>query len=289
MTFARRLITVKFSLANGQFEGGGNELVISGLRVSCHILNTGGPMAGQLQMAIWGMSLSQMNQLVTVGPNYLQMYKNKVQVFAGDEDSGTSLIWAGDIVTATVDAKQMPNVCLRITSLPGAWLTVAPATPLSIQGSGDVDSMLKQLAQTAGFDGYESAGINAKLNNPYYAGSLWQQIQQIARDGGIDVAVDRGTLCAVAPGSTRDGVIPVVAPPDLLPDIIMIGYPEFDQVAIEVSALFSPAVQYYGSIEVRSSLQPANGTWKVNRLEYFLDANLPSGHWDMAIAGVGGF
>lgn len=286
MSFAKRLLNVQFTLANGEFEGGGNQLNLAGLRVSCHIINTGGFMAGQMEMAIWGMSLSQMNQLATTGTGYLKMYNNKVQVFAGDEDAGTSLIWAGSIVTAQIDGQEQPNVCLRVMSLPGGFAQVQPANPLSIQGSGDAAQMLQQIANAAGFTGFENAGVNVKLSNPYYAGSLWQQMQKIAKDGGFDLVVDRGTICAVAPDSVRGGSIPRVAPPDLFPDVVMKGYPSFDQQAIVLTALYSPQVQYYGSVNVQSSIQSACGQWKVNRLEYLLDSRMPSGKWEMVIEGV---
>lgn len=278
-----RRIDVSFALVNGEFEGGGNTLTVRGLRVACHILNTGGPTAGQMELTIWGLTLSQMNQLVTTGAQYNRMYANNVQVFAGDDDNGTSLIWDGAIVTAQIDGQQMPAVCLRVVSQPGGFLTVQPATPLSIQGSADAGDMIKQIAGQIGY-GYESNGVTAKLSNPYYAGSVWKQLYKIAHDAGFEMVVDRKTICALVPGTPRQGDAVLIAPPALGGN--MIGYPNFDQTNIQVRALFDPAVSYYGTIQVLSEFQSACGLWMVNRLEYQLEARLPGGHWEMAIEGV---
>jgi hypothetical protein len=50
--------------------------------------------------------------------------------------------------------------------------------------------------------------------------------------------------------------------------------------------LFNPAVKYLGAIEVKSDLTPANGKWKVVRLEYQLESMVPHGRWEMDMEGV---
>jgi hypothetical protein len=96
MAFSPKLINVSFSLASGNFNGGGNTANISGLRVSCHIVANGGASQSQLELAIYGLPLSVMNALTTFGTQYNQQTKNQITVQAGDA-SGMSLVFIGNI------------------------------------------------------------------------------------------------------------------------------------------------------------------------------------------------
>ncbi|KAA1174649.1 hypothetical protein FP026_29630 [Rhizobium tropici] len=277
MSFTQKKIEVVFKLANGQFEGGGNTATISGARVSCAITNTGGASQGEMIMGIYGLPLSMMNQLSTVGTQYLKMYKNQISVYAGDDETGMSLVWNGQILTASVDAQSMPNVCFRVLSQPSPYDAVKPATPLSIRGSADVAGMMQNLAKQMGY-GFENAGVTAKLSNPYYAGTAWKQALAIARHAGIDMIVERGVMAIVPSDKARDGDAVLISR-----ETGMIGYPQFTQTNVALTALYNPAVKFLGNIEVKSDLTPANGKWKVIRLAYQLESMVPHGRWEMAI------
>lgn len=280
MAFTQKLINVQFNLANGSFGSGkNNTATIRGARVACHITNTGGASNSTMEMAIYGLPLSLMNQLSTVGTQAFKMYKNSVTVEAGDA-SGMTLVFGGDIYSAFVDAQAMPQVCFRVMASPGSFQAIKPATPLSIRGSADVSGMMKTLAGQMGF-GFEDAGVNIRLANPYYAGTAWKQAIAIARHAGIDMIVDRNTMAIVPPGKTRSGDAVLISP-----QTGMIGYPAFNQANVLVMALFSPSVKYLGAIEVKSDLTPANGMWKVNRLEYQLESMIPNGRWEMMMEAV---
>ena len=276
MAFTQKLISVQFNLANGSFGGGGNTANISGLRVSCQIQNTGGASQSNMQLAVYGLPLSLMNQLSTVGPETYRQNKNGIAVLAGDA-SGMSLVFQGNIYNAFVDTLGMPDVCLRVSAMPGTYHAVKPATPISIQGAADVSGMMSKLASTMGF-GFEDAGVKVKLSNPYFGGTAWTQAHAIARHAGIDWIIDRGTMVIVPPGQSRQGDTPLISPQTGL-----IAYPQFNQNQILVRALFNPAVKFYGNIQVQSDLSSACGTWKVQSLRYDLESMIPKGAWFMDI------
>lgn len=280
MAFSQKLINVQFNLANGSFGSGkNNTATITGARVSCHITNTGGASNSNMEMAIFGLPLSMMNQLSTVGTQAYKMYKNSVTVEAGDA-SGMTLVFGGEIFSAFVDAQAMPQVCFRVMAAPGAFEAIKPATPLSIRGSADVAGMMQGLASQMGY-GFENAGVNLKLANPYYAGTAWKQAITIAKHAGIDMIVDRNVMAIVPPDKAREGEAVLMSP-----QTGMIGYPAFNQANVLIRALFNPSVKYLGAIEVKSDLTPANGKWKVNRLEYQLESMIPNGRWEMMMEAV---
>ena len=276
MAFSQKRISVEFELANGQFEGGGNTAEVFGLRVSCTIVNAGQG-SGQAEISIWGLPLALMNQLSTVGSQYLQMYKNGISVLAGDDETGQNVVWTGSIVYAYVDAQAMPDVCFRISSLPGVFHAAKPIPPLTIKGSGDASQMMKSLAGQMDL-AFEDAGVKVKFANPYYPGTAWTQALAIARDGGFDVGIDRGTMVITPPGKARNSDTVLISA-----DTGMVGYPFFQQAFVLVRALYNPAVKYQGKVQIQSDLTPANGTWKVNRLEYQLESMMPHGKWFMVL------
>ncbi len=284
MTFVQRKISVTITLMNGQFGNGGNSKTIaaqdtpdgvdtSAPWVSAHINSAGGAFGSQMQLAIYGMSLSDMNQMSTIGKqlNYMSS-QNKISVQAGDSQSGMSLVFSGAIFFAFVDASNPPDVCLRLTATPGGVANAQTATPISIVGSGDLHAMMNNLASQIGF-GFEGNGINAKIATPYLWGSVGAQIKQVAQAAGVEHILDRGTLAIWQPGGAR-GLAPVsIAPPDLVTS------PAFNQAAVIMKTIFRPAVQNGGTINLQTMLTPACGKWTVTSVQHDLEANMPNGKW----------
>lgn len=281
MAFTEKLITLQFSLASGQFEGGGNSAAVQGVRVSFQAEIAGLPALGTATIAVYGLPLSIMQQLSTVGPQWNARYKNSITVLAGDADSGMSIVFSGIIYNALIDAAQMPMVALRMNVSPGGFESVNPGTPTSIQGSADAAGMISTLASQMGFT-FENNGVSAKLANPYYAGSAWDQMLDIAQDANFNLVVDprgsgngnAGTIAISPQGTARSG-----AAVGISPATTMVSYPAFIENQLIVRSLFNPAVKPFGSISVQSSLQAACGTWLVTKIDHDLDTITPGGNW----------
>lgn len=277
MTFSEKLIDISFDLATGQFAGGGNKAVVSGLRVAAEISNRGGAEQSFAELAIYGLDKSLMNQLSNVGNRYNKTLLNGIQILAGDSASGMSLVFAGQIYDAFVNAQDMPNVSFQVSAMPGYYYRMEPASPLSVKGAADVATMMSGIAKQMGM-AFENAGVTAKLSNAYYPGTPWQQASAIAKDAGIEWFIDKNTLVIMSATKARDGVIPVISS-----KTGMVGYPVFNQAYVIVKALFNPDVKYGGQVTIESELTAANGTFIVQELVYGLDSKLPNGRWFMTI------
>jgi hypothetical protein len=167
MTFVSRQISVTFTMASGNFEGGGNSASLEGLRISAHVDSPGGVAGSTLSIAIYGMPLSMMNQLTTgVGRRLSYIGRNKVTVSANGQ-----LVFTGIIFQAWVDGQAQPNVCFRVEAMPGALANVTPLASTTQPGSQDVAQLMGQLARAAGFR-FENNGVNIKLSNPM--GFCWR-------------------------------------------------------------------------------------------------------------------
>lgn len=280
MAFTKKLINVGFSLSQGVFAGGGNSAQVTGLRVSADIEMNGAPSTGTMHLAIWGLPLSVMNQLSTVGKQKTQQGKNEVQVYAGDAESGMSLVYSGLIFDAYVDAQNMPDVCFRLTGSPGGGYHAAkPVPPTSKSGPQDVSSMIKDLAGKMGLK-FEDNGVNVKITNPYYPSAAWNQALAIAQDANIHLYVERGTLAITPIGKTRNGNVYISR------ETGMVGYPAFRQAQVIVKALFNPAVSVGAKMTVKSDITAANGEWMIIQIIYELDSIMPHGRWFMTLVGT---
>ncbi len=291
MAFIQRKITIQISFANGQFQGGGNSKTIAAAdgtdknapRISCHIDAPGGPAGSTMAAAIYGMSLSDMNQMSTVGKQLNYMSQNTITVTAGDDQSGMSLVFKGIILFAFVDANAQPQVCLRLTARPGGYADAQTIPPTSIGGSADLATLMAKLANQGGF-GFEGNGVNVKISRPYLWGSVGAQIQQLARAGGVEHIIDRGNLAIWSPGSTR-GLAAVTLGPTT--DPVMIGYPAFSQAGVSCRSLFNPNIQNGAPLILQSSLTPACGKWTIIHPSHQIEANTPRGKWESAIKASG--
>ncbi len=287
MAFTQKLLSANLTLANGSFAGGGNTLSLSGLRMSAHYEATGGTsigMASSLQLAIWGMKLSEMNQLTTFGTQYSARNFNQVQLYAGEAAPGANLtgaqagqmnlVFSGQIFEAYVDARQMPQVCFRITSgAAGIYFAVKPVQPTSLPGPQPVATMMQNLAGMMGLQ-FKNNGVNVNLLNPYYYGAPWTQALQIARHANVDMTVERGVLTISPPGTPNQD-----APVLVSKDTILVGYPSFQSNMMLVKVLFTPSLKVGGRIQLKSDLTPANGVWRIINIVGDLDSMLPHGQW----------
>lgn len=280
MAFVQRLIDVSFTLASGVFSGGGNSLAVSGLRVSAKIKGAGPPQGISAEIAVYGMSLSDMNQLSTIGRNITQSGQNFLSMNAGDADSGMSLVFTGQIRQCWIDAQAMPEVCLRITSIADGVQRVQPTTPISINGSADVATVMSQIASAAGLN-FENNGVSKKLSCPYFPGSPMNQAAACADAAGIEWVVDRNTLAIWNVGSNRQGSAVKISP-----QLGMVGYPGYFQGGVLIKTLFNPSLKLGGQISVTSDLTPACGTWNVTTLDTDLESWIPNGQWFSVIAAT---
>ena len=277
MSFVKRVVTLKLDYGTGsQGLEAPKAVELTGHRVSVSIDVSGGIGMGMAQIRVWGMSLSLMNELSTLGQTVTLIRKNFVTVLAGDEGAALSQVFQGTILAAWADMSAAPEVCFNITAGAGAFEAVQPFRPLSYTDSAKAEDVLSDLAGRAGL-AFENNGATAVLGGgPYFTGSARDQIMRVldhARSEIIGV-IDNGTLSIWPIGGYRAGAVPLLSP-----DTGMVGYPSYTATGLGVTSLFAPAVRFGALIEVQSSLTPACGQWQVYKVIHDLEAELPNGRW----------
>jgi hypothetical protein len=276
MAFTRKRIDVSISLANGNFSGGGNTYNAKGNRVTALIHKPGGGDMGTLDCGIYGLPLSVMNQLTTLGTQSTLINQNTITLKAYEEGQQPAMVFKGTISSAFADMRGMPAACLRVQALAGLLEAVKPVEPTSVKGSADVGQTMGQIAKKAGLQ-FENSGVNVKIANPYLWGAAGLQALHLAEAAGIEHIIDNGTLAIWPRDKPRQGDASTVQPPQ------MIGYPAYTQAGLEVTTLFDPTIKYGGSVTVKSDLKPACGKWVIIDLNYNLEAEVPRGRWECTL------
>jgi hypothetical protein len=273
MTFQRRRIDVSIALKSGTFDGSNNKTSLTGYRAHASIEHAGGPSDGTLDLTIWGMKRTMMDQLSTLGMQINLVPQNEVTVTAGNDGENGSVVFSGYILQAYADVKGQPDVSFHISAHTGLPQSVIPAEPTSYRGSADVATIMSSLATSMGLK-FENSGVNVKLPNPYYPGSYKTQMRQCAEAAGINASIIDGTLCIWPKNGSRNGQIPLVSSATG-----MEGYPTYTAYGIMLSTIFNPSIGFGQKIKVESSLKPANGEWAIYGLSHDLACEIPNGRW----------
>ena len=278
MAFTQKLLAFQISQASG------GSMNISGLRASVVIEGAAGPTMISAEGAIWGLTLSQMNQLTTLGKQTYLIGQNSITIQAGDDASSLTTVFIGTIMTAFMDAASMPQVAFRFVALSGGYQSVMKSKPTSVKGTGDVAQIAQQLAQKMNLQ-FDCSGVSVKLSNPYFDGSYRTQMQTLAQHAGISWAIEKDILALWKPGSSRQsGGGNTVAPP---PVGNMVGYPAFNSTNVIVTTLWDPSVSSIGQqFSVQSAITAANGAWTTVKYDLLLESIVPRGKWFAIVEGA---
>ena len=198
MAFTKKRIDVTFEMDGAQSN------TQTGKRISCRIVSAGSPSMGTADIAIYGMTLSDMNALSTIGTQFNQIGKNKVSIYAGDSAQSMKLAFQGTIYMAWMDGQAQPDVPFRVNAYGGLYEAVAKAEPTSVEGSADIAQIVQQIAKKAGLQ-FENNGVKVKISNPYLPGTAREQILNIARAAGIEWTIENGTVAIWNSAKGRQG------------------------------------------------------------------------------------
>jgi hypothetical protein len=278
MSFIERQITITIQLGKGVFgESGFDTVTLSGYRCSVGIDRAAMPFMGSASARVYGMPISVMNQLSTLGnPPFTAGRVNQITITAGDAKAGMFQIFQGIISNGYQDYDGMPVVCFVIEAIPGGVDFLKAASPTSFPGSPDVATILKGLA--ARFTpplAFQNYGVSVQLNTPYLSGTLVDQVRAAIRAANITGEIYNGTLSIWPRNGSRPGNNTVIsAATDL------VGYPSFNGVQImSMRTLFNPTLDFGQPVNLKSSLSNASGTWYVNMLSHIVESLTPGGAW----------
>lgn len=292
--YAERIISLTIQLQTGKvFEGTGFNTITLGpigskpysnLRCVVQIQNASAPFPGFASVRIFGLTLSQINQLTIAGILF-DGRRNQISIQAGDSIAGLTTIFTGEIWQAYPQANQ-PEMAFLMLANPANNIQLAPAQSTTFTGSIAGSTVLSQVLKSTGLT-LENNGVTAVISNPHFAGSAWDQINQLVQAMGCFGFLDaaKGVYAIWPKNGSRSGQTSMISPATG-----MIGYPEFQQTQIRVRKLFDPTATLTvgNKIQVQSEFKAATGTWTIYQFQHDIAAQMPDGPWETAILATAG-
>lgn len=276
-TFTKKDLRFTFILSNNAVFAGtnSNTLKINGLRASATIKGAGLPAFPEAELNIFGLLEADMNALTATQFQPLTMQRNTVIVEA-DSGQGFSTVFSGQIITSGPNYDAIPAVELNVHARVLGFDSLNPATPTSYTGATDVATIVGTIASKLGYV-LENNGVSVNLSNPYFGGTLVDQLRAVTSQAGIDVYTE-GNVIAICPkGAPRKQQSFTLSPASGL-----VGYPKLDYQRgyVYAKALYNSAFRFGGPITVQGSDIPmANGNWVIGTVTHELDASMPNGRW----------
>ena len=274
-SFTKKLLEAHITLAEGGFNtatGQGANTKIIRLGMDVDIQKPGGKEKNKAKVKIFNMPLADMETLTTLAFKPLQASKNRIAVYAGDEEHGMSLAFSGDIVSAVPNFNSAPDPSFDIECITGYVASITPVPPLTAQGSQDVATLMQGLAKQIGL-AFVNRGVSVSLRNVALVGGPMEQAQQLAHDARIDLIVDDGEMVISPLATLRSddgGSTPVWSAKSG-----MIGYPSFDNEGVTVKGIYEPKLQLGGPVRIESIVPRASGLWQIVSLSHKLQAGYP--------------
>jgi uncharacterized membrane protein len=274
--FTKKRIDLTITLATGasSFDGtASNTVKLSGLRMMADMVGYGGESMNMLQLRVFGLPQSIMNQLTVIGTINRVNPANKIILEAGDAD-GVQLVFAGTITEAWADYNSAPDVAFNVIAYAGLDALMKPVTPSSYGApSADVVGIMGDLAKLMGL-AFEPNDVKAKLNYPYFSGTALSQVRACARAAAIFYVIDKGTLAIWSSDNGRAGEVPLISAQSG-----MVGYPTVSSKNLAVKTVFNWNIRVGGFVQLQSSIPMATGKFLVVDFAHSLSSELPGGPW----------
>lgn len=281
MSYAKKRIDVTITLGKGQFgDTPGDEVTLSGLRVSANTMIYNGDMQGQLQLRVWGMTMPLINQLTRIGHVQNQHRANNIVVTAGEEGGSMATVFEGSIETAYGDFAGVPEVVFNVFARSVGIMSVKPSKPRSYPVAVAVADVMEDLAKEMGSTFEKNDVIEMLPAGTYFSGSAMDQVKACARSAAINFTADRGKLAIWSRnGYRRSTPIKVSAATG------MVGYPAFSSNGIVLTTLFNADFETGGRALVESDIPVACGLWNIARVAHSIESEVPDGAWFSQITG----
>lgn len=279
--FSVKTVRITIQLRKGEFEGGGNTVIIEGLPVSVTISKTGGDAKNKASVTIENMKLDTVTQLTTLAFKRLETYNNVMQIDAGAQGAELATVFIGEITSAIPQLDDNGVLSLKIEALAGYYPALLPTAPTSVQGDTTVEKLMQQFANEAGYS-FENKGITASVANSVFVGSPIAKAKTLARQADVDLLIDDNKFTIQPFEAPKDGQIPLISKSTGL-----IGYPSFSNEGINCQCVFNDKLKVGSYFKLESILPHASGEWQITKVEHRLEAyQTNSGTWESDITGV---
>lgn len=276
---AKRLrVTMILAGSNAVFPGtDSNTLTLENMRVSASVQAVV-RLATQAEIRIYGMQQKDMNAMSVIWANPPVVLNHLVILEANNtgREDGWVQVFKGTVTEAQPDYRAAPDVSFSILAQTGYSVQINPVPPTSYPFEVDIGVAAGDIIERMGPPWtYVDGGADGVLTNPYFSGTLWDQLAQACAAANADFYIQGDEILIVPFGKPRDTSPAVV----LSAETGLIGYPMFERSGLMVSALFDPVFSCGVPIEIQSQVPSASGRWFPYSIAHALESRVPRGRW----------
>lgn len=272
MSFTRKFIEIHITLSKGTFSNNTTTKIIRDLPMVVEIERVGLPARDIAKVSVFGIKQEDLEALTFLNFKKLQVERNILQVYAGDEKEGLSLAFMGEISNASAHYNQGADVPLEIEAMGGYYAAMLPLPPYTFKGSILAADIVKELAGKIRYT-FIDEGETKSVLNPYLRGSAFQQLAELSKNINLDLIISNGVVkLKKSDASTKIAAV-------ISKDTSLIGYPSFTHNGVQVKCEFLPTLELKDKISIKSLVPKASGIWQVVSLHHQLTFNVPEGSW----------
>jgi hypothetical protein len=188
--------------------------------------------------------------------------RKSVSVLVGRESTGTTLIYKGDIMFATIS--DGPDKVLTIQAKTGIF-NAGNIVAVTETDSSPVSRIASKIAESLGLT-LDFGATDKSVANYSFTGASLKQVDKLNEHGEYNAFVDGDVLHVIDSNSTVRGRIRT-----LNAENGMIGIPKATERGVQVTMLWDSQTAIGGLLDITSTRYPsANGRYKIYKLSYSL-------------------
>ena len=242
-------------------EVNGKTKTYDGLAIKASGTKYANPNMNEAEITIYNLDKTTQDYILTeTSPYNLNRTPKNVNLSAGRESYGKSLIYTGNIVASI--PSQPPDIGVTLKCLTGYFANgqiitrgmggTVPLSFLSKQIAADLKNTL--IFQTQ----------DKNIANYAYTGSQFKELEHLASVGNINVFADNAAMIVKTIGLPLTNTVRLL---DL--DSGMIGIPEITEQGMKVKFLLDNKTTLGGGLQVKSTIYPAaNGSYVIYKLGF---------------------
>lgn len=217
---------------------------------------------GQAEVTLINLNRDERERLMTeCSPFNSNPDQKSVIIECGNESTGTSVLYQGDIFRVSVTGK--PDIGLTLKCLTGNYRKES-VVATSFDKSASFIDIAKKAAEDAALN-FSFEGVTKNIGNFVFSGSAFDQIKSINDLTNDDVYIDNNELVVKERTKARTGSSIKI----LNKTTGMVGIPESTENGIRVTMLYDPQVNVGSRIRLTSEINPVlNGDYLVYKLDF---------------------
>lgn len=250
----------------------GRVKIYEGLYVYISGMKYANPNQNECEVKIANLDKATRDYILTeTSPFNKNRRRKKIIIEAGRVSYGTSQIFIGDIITATIS--QPPDLMVTLKALTGNYdkgNVIARSQPAQTSMSNIAKQVAGDLGLTLDFQATDKV-----ISNYSFTGGSLKQVEKLGEMGAFNAYVDDDVLVV------KDVNVPLTGQLRILNlDSGMIGIPEFTEQGVKVKFLLDNKTTLGSALQITSQINPAvNGFYSIYQLGFEIASRDTPFYW----------